>query len=220
VAFGLVFVAANTVRLVLTEFPVSHSPVQLAESVSDSVSEKPAPTTISQALQIPIAASAPIAGAAESGASVDRAPASAQLQVVSSDAAQSGELAQPAAAPAKSGAADTPGERNKPSLQVERKALALTNAQPETPSPVSESQEGTSQLFREFLEWQSNKAKPQVQQQRFLHSSKRIARPNASPSHLTIVPNAAIKRTSSSSRTRDDIGRGGPSDSKDSDRRS
>jgi len=193
VAIGYVFIPANTVRLVWTGFPVSHSSVELAGTGSDSVSEDLAPTAMP--LVQPVASSPPIASAAELRASVDRVPVPAQMQVTPSSAAQSAEPAQPAATPAETVTANTLEERNQPSLQIE--SIDSVQVQSKVSSLVSDSQDESSKLFREFLEWQSNKAKTQVQQERLVHSPRRIAGPKTLRSHHSVTPNAPNKRTSS-----------------------
>jgi hypothetical protein len=227
VAVGSANIAAGPVRFALTESPVTHSPARLAESETESGVEDAAPAAISQARQIPIAPSAPIvpsaptSGPAASETPVARLPASSQTQVTSSSVVQASELAQRAAVTAESGAPDTLRERDYAAAQIDRSAMVLADAQPKASPRASESQtDGSEQLFRKFLEWQSSKAKPEVQRPRFSHSSKRVARAQALRSHRTIVPNAANKRTSSSSRARNDRGHPGPSDAKDSNQRS
>jgi hypothetical protein len=221
-AIGVVFGAADTVRLALKESPVTHSLARLVGVGSDSVSERTAPTAAPDAIseQIPATLSAQIPSAAESGGTpLDQVPAPVQPTSSNVAPAQPAELAQPAAATAEYDKAGPSGEGENASLPIDRNVSAVANAQPNASPPVGKGQEESSVLFREFLEWRTNQVKPQTQQQRPLHSSKQVTRPRVLRSHSTNVPGAAIKRTSSSSRT-NDLGRRNPPDLKDSERRS
>jgi hypothetical protein len=222
VAIGVVFGAANTVQLALKESPVTHTLARLVGTWPDSASERTAPTAAPDAIseQIPATVSAQIPSAAESGGvPLDQVPAPAQTTSSNVAPAQSAELAQPAAATAESDNTGPSGEGENASLPIDRNVSVVTNAQPSTSSPVGNGQGDSSALFREFLEWRTNQVKPQARQQRPVHSSKHVTRPHVLRSHPTNVPDAAIKRTNSSSRT-NDLGRRGSPDSKDSERRS
>jgi hypothetical protein len=197
-AIGVVFGAVNMVRLAPKVSEVTHS---LAE-------------------QIPATRSAQIPTAAESGgAPLDQVPAPAQTTSSNVAPALSAELAQPAAATAEYDKAGQSGEGENASLPIDGNVSVVANAQRNAPSPLAEAQEDESVLFREFLEWRSNQVKPRAQQQRPLHTSKHVRRPHVLGSHPTNVPDAAIVRAHSSSRT-NDPGRHGPPGSKDSERRS
>jgi len=227
VTIGVVFGATNMVRSALKESPVTHSLARLVGKWSDSVSERTAPLAAPEAIaeQIPATLSAQIPGATESGeVTLDQAPApqtSAPAETTSSNVApaQSAELAQPPAATVEYDKAGASGEGESASLPTDRNVSSVTNAQPNTFSRVGDGQGDASVLFREFLEWRTNQVKPQAQQQRPLHSSRHVTRPHVLRSHPTNVRDAATKRTSSSSIT-NDLGRRGPRDSKDSERRS
>jgi hypothetical protein len=219
VAIGVVFSAANTVRLALKVSEVTHSLARLVGGWSDSVAEGTTPTAAPAAIaeQIPATHSAQIPSAAESGgAPLDHVPAPAQTTSSNVAPALSAELAQPPAATAEY---DKVGQSGEGDLPIDRNVSVVVNAQPNASSPLAEGQEDDSVLFREFLEWRSNQVKPQAQQQRPLHSSKHVTRPHVLGSHPTNVPDAAIKRTHSSSRT-NDLGHHGSPGSKDSERRS
>jgi hypothetical protein len=222
VAIGVVFSAANTVQLAPKASQVTHSLARLVGGWSDSVAERTTPTATPDAIaeQIPATRSAQIPNAAESGgAPLDQVPALAQTTSSNVAPALSTELAQPAAATAEYDKAGQSGEGENASLPIDRNVSVVANAQRNAPSPVAEGQENESVLFREFLEWRSNQVKPRAQQQRPLHSSRHVTRPHVLGSHPTNIPDAAIKRTHSSSRT-NDPGRHGPPGSKDSERRS
>jgi hypothetical protein len=215
VAIGVAFSAANTVRLALKVSEVTHSLARLVGGWSDSVAEGTTPTAAPAAIaeQIPATHSAQIPSAAESGGGpLDHVPAPARTTSSNVAPALSAELAQPPAATAEY---DKVGQSGDGDLPIDRNVSVVVNAQPNASSPLTEGQEDDSVLFREFLEWRSNQVKPQAQQQRPLHSSKHVTRPHVLGSHPTNVPDAAIKRTHSSSRT-NDLGR----HSKDSERRS
>jgi hypothetical protein len=220
VAIGVVFSAANTVRLALKASEVTHSLARLVGGWSDSVAEGTTPTAAPDAMaeQIPATHSAQIPSAAESGgAPLDQVPAPAQTTSSNVAPSLSAELAQHAAAA--TAGYDKAGQSGEGDLPIDRNVSVVVNAQPNASSPLAEGQEDDSVLFREFLEWRSNQVKPQAQQQRPLHSSKHVTRPHVLGSHPTNDPDAAIKRTHSSSRT-NDLGRHGPPGSKDSERRS
>jgi hypothetical protein len=221
VAIGVVFGAANTVRLPLKVSEVNHSLARLVGGRSDSVAEGSTPTAAPAAIveQIPATRSAQIPSAAEAGgAPLDQVAAPAETTSSNVAAAVSTKLAQPAAATAEYDKAGQSGEGENASLPIDRNVSVAANAQPNTSPPVTEGQEDDPALFREFLEWRSNRVK-QAQQQRPLRASKRPSRPRVLGSHPTNDPDAAIKRAHSSSRT-NDLGRHGLPGSKDSEPRS
>ena len=221
VATGVAFGAANTVRLV-KDSPVTHSIARLVGAWSDSVSERTVPNAGPDAIaeKIPATHSAQIASVAESGG-VPLDPAPAPAGATSSNVApvQSAELEQPAAATAEYDKGGQSGESGNASLPIDRNVSVAANVQPNSSSPVGKGQGDDPLLFREFLEWRANQVKPQGQQQRPLHSSKHVTRPHVLRSDPSNVPEAAIKRASSSSRT-NDLGRRGLPDKKGSERRS
>ena len=210
VAIGVVFGAANTVQFA-KDSPVTHSLARLVGAWSDSVSERTVPNAVPDATaeQIPAAHSAQIPSAAESGGvPLDQAPAPAETTSSNVAPAQSVELEQPAAATAEYDKGRQSGESGNASLPIDRNVSVVASVQPNTSSPIGKGRGDSSLLFREFLEWRADQIKPQAQQQRPLHSSKHVTRPHVLRSPPSNVPEASIKRASSSSRT-NDLGRRG-----------
>lgn len=211
VVIGVIFSAANTVRLAPKVSEVTRSFARLVGGGADSVAVGTTPTAAPAAIaeQIPATHSAQIFNApGSSGAPLDQVPAPAQTTSSNVAPALSEELAQPAAATAEY---EKMGQSGEGDLPIDRNVPVVVNAQSNASPPLAEGQEDDSVLFREFLEWRSNQVKPQAQQQRPLHSSKHVTRPHVLGSHPTNVH--------SSSRT-NDLGRHGPPGSKDSERRS
>ena len=140
VAIGVVFSAANTVRLALKVSEVTHSLARLVGGWSDSVAEGTTPTAAPAAIaeQIPATHSAQIPSAAQSGgAPLDHVPAPAQTTSSNVAPALLAELAQPPAATAEY---DKVGQSGEGDLPIDRN-VSVVNAQPNASSPLTEGQE-------------------------------------------------------------------------------
>ena len=152
VAIGVVFSAANTVRLAPKVSEVTRSLARLVGGWSDSVAEGTTPTAAPAAIaeQIPATRSAQIPSAAQSGgAPLDHVPAPAQTMSSNVAPALLAELAQPPAATAEYDKVGQSGEGENAPLPIDRNVSVL-NAQPNASSPLAEGQDDDLCSFASF----------------------------------------------------------------------
>jgi len=208
VSIGVMIVAADTGRVTLADSSVTRWLTQLTGGSPDAVKNDGAPIilndTTAQAEPAPPSSQIPITEAPDRA--VPDHPTSPQTTSSSPGSVQSADLTQPAAATSDYGQGGSSGKDETASSAINEGAPVAASANVSSSSVAVPVQRDT-ELYREFIEWQANREKPQVQQHRSARSFKRAAGTLAPRTHRDNAANVTGNRSSLSSRAKVSIPR-------------
>jgi hypothetical protein len=220
VAISAMSIAADTERVTLAGLSVNGWLTQLTETVLDAVKNDGAPIilndTTAQAEPAPLSSQIPTTEVPY-GAVPDY---STSLQTTSSSdgSVQSADLMQPTVATSDYGEGSPSGKDENASSKINEGAPVAVNVN--ASSSVSLPKKNDSALYREFIEWQANQEKPQVQQHRSARFSKRTAGTRTSRKYHANATNEIVNGPSVSSRVNEHVARSNSMDVGDLVRRS
>jgi hypothetical protein len=221
VSISVMIIAADTERVTSAGLSVTRWLTQLTEAAPDAVKNDGAPIilndTTAQAGPAPLSSQIPTTEVPQ-GAVPDY-PTSPQTTSSSAGSVQSADLMQPTVATSDYGKGNSSGKDENASSKINESAPVGVNVNASS-SSVSAPTENDSALYRQFIEWQANREKPQVHQHRSARSSKRAARPLASRKHHANETNAIVNELGVSSRANESVARSNSKDGRDLVRRS
>jgi hypothetical protein len=220
-AISVMSIAADTERVTLADLSVNGWLTQLTGTAPDAVKNDGAPIilndTTAQAGFAPLSSQIPTTEVPY-GAVPDY---STSLQTTPSidGSVRSADLMRPTVATSDYGEGSASGKDENASSKINEGAPVTVNVNA-SPSSISLPKKNDSALYREFIEWQSNREKPEVQQHRSARSSKQAAGVRASRKHRANETTTIVNGPSVSSRANESIARSNSMDVGDLFRRS